>query len=219
MSDTTSAASSQSESDASQTPPKRINWKQKFKRKLPSTFVTSGPTKKENCTQTSAQLKRRIVLLEQELVTANRVDDCPHDLDEHSKKLASGGSIVCSKCGLSHRRAELVRIGMAIYGEFPKESKKRWITEGVSEYLHRLNRASSGSAVLHQIEDELSHVEIRQVGNPETKNRRYRPVLVEPAKAAVQLRLEEMVRFCLICTHTHITHCFTHMYAALSNEP
>ena len=198
MSDDDSIISTQSESQQSQTPPKSFQWKQTYKRKLPSTFV-SDPEPALNAKQynveSPAQLKRRIAKLERQLVVAiSGADECPRDLDEEVRALSSAGLQVCKRCGLSHRKAELARIGMTVYGDKPKERKDRWIRVGVKEYLDSLSRACSGSAIVDQIEDELGHVEIHRIGNPNSKRKRFRPVKKKPAMAAVRLRLEEMVR-------------------------
>ena len=70
-------------------------------------------------------MKRRIRQLESQLLAAtSSTEDCPHGLNKKARVLASGGSNVGQRCGLSHRRAEVVRIiGLTIYGDKPKKTE------------------------------------------------------------------------------------------------
>ena len=149
----------------SQSPPKRSLWNQSY----PTTQVAVSPIipparRKRGASpraQTPAMLRRRISFLETQMSTTG----CPRQVDTLLRSWASASIRLCSRCGLNHRKVELSRIGMAVYGDNHLESRTRWINDGIDDYIERIKTACDGSAVVDDIRDDLSHVETHVSGS------------------------------------------------------
>ena len=217
-----SSCSSQSESQQSQSPPKF--WKKTFKRKMPCTLtsVPASTTAKRlairetpthlKTTETQEQMQRQIRKLKRQLAfTKSAGNDCPRGVDGQMRALTSAGAQTCTLCGLSHRKVELYKFGTTIYGDNYKESKTRWLQEGISEYLDRMQRACVTSEVAEQIREDLCHVETQMVGAKSAKNRTYQSTVVQPTIAAVRSQLENLVCLCLMTIHMRARHTLAFM--------
>ena len=134
-----SQSSQDPSSEKSQTPPNRKSWRNAFPRKRPcfgslptNTKKTRLPTNTINdCSVTV--LKRRIVELERQL--HQQQESCPTIADKKGRALASSGICICTRCGMSHRKAQIYNIGKRIYGSDPKKQRDKWIKDGTKECL------------------------------------------------------------------------------------
>ena len=180
----------------SQTPPSRSEWKESYPvHKVAVPYTPSSvvlPIRKrravESSDDTPAMLRRRIAFLESQLAG----NDCPRNVDALSRSRASSGR-VCTKCGMNHNKVELSRIGMVVYGDHHLKSRARWIKDGIQDYLQRMQAACWDKAVVEDIRDTLSHVEMQISGSKHAMHRQLSRVVVEPSERAVRAHLEKLV--------------------------
>ena len=133
--------------------------------------------------------------------------------------IASRAQIKCRHCGLSHRKVELYNIGVAIYGEHARARKREWIRDrqGLEEYLHRVECACFNSEVVKQIQDDLTHMEVRNIASKNMHNKTFCAIAVPPSAHAVRAQLEFMLYtmksslwnmpqmlFALLCDSKHV---------------
>ena len=84
---------------------------------------------------------------------------------------------------------QLYDIGLFVYGNKAKETKARWMRDGVEEYFDRMTAACARQdELMNQIEDDLAHVEAKFI-----RRKLFRPTLVHARQQAIRARVEDLV--------------------------
>ena len=190
----------QSESQASfasQTPPNKHSWSKRFCQRAPQPIPKVSPQKLHCADSNNAvTLKRRIACLQNQVDTMSNQHECPTNVSDQLRTIASLAKVKCRHCGLSHKIVAVYKIGIQLYGEDAKARKLYWMRakDGLKDYFHRFRSVlGSGSAFVNRIQDDLSCTEVRQVGSKMSRKKSYRTVMIPPSDTAVRAHLEHLL--------------------------